>query len=297
MSRWFRHYAGMMRDDKLVRVAIRSKQTIERVAWVWGAILESAAEIDDEGRFDFDEEEAAYFLRADADDIGAITKALEGAGRISADCVVKWSDRQFSSDRSAERQKRYRDRKRVEVTEGDGDAEVTSPSRHGDAPETETELETEEDTPIIPLAGGRRGKTLIPTDWVAPSVSELPPRSRACAEQWTDASYQTEAEAFLLYWRGERKMKSNWRDTWANRVIAQHSAVMRNQKYGNAPTDTKRALTPAEEVESLKRMIPTYEAGGHSDYADQARARISELEGANPAMVGNVVRLAGGIGR
>ena len=27
MSRWFRHFdAGMMRDDKLVRVAIRSKQ-------------------------------------------------------------------------------------------------------------------------------------------------------------------------------------------------------------------------------------------------------------------------------
>jgi hypothetical protein len=36
MSRWFRHYAGMMRDDKLVRVAIRSGQTIERVVWVYG---------------------------------------------------------------------------------------------------------------------------------------------------------------------------------------------------------------------------------------------------------------------
>jgi hypothetical protein len=65
MSRWFRHYAGMMRDDKLVRVAIRSKQTIERVVWVYGAILESAAELDDEGRYDLAADEAAYFLRAD----------------------------------------------------------------------------------------------------------------------------------------------------------------------------------------------------------------------------------------
>ena len=43
MSRWFRHYAGMMRDDKLVRAAIKSKQSIERVLWIWGAVLESAA--------------------------------------------------------------------------------------------------------------------------------------------------------------------------------------------------------------------------------------------------------------
>ena len=49
MSRWFRHYAGMMRDDKLVRIAIKTKQPIERVLWIWGAILESAAEIDDNG--------------------------------------------------------------------------------------------------------------------------------------------------------------------------------------------------------------------------------------------------------
>ena len=31
MSRWFRHYAGMMRDDKPVRIAIKTKQPIERI--------------------------------------------------------------------------------------------------------------------------------------------------------------------------------------------------------------------------------------------------------------------------
>ena len=30
MSRWFRHYAGLCRDEKLVSVAIKSKQPIER---------------------------------------------------------------------------------------------------------------------------------------------------------------------------------------------------------------------------------------------------------------------------
>ncbi len=158
MSRWFRHYAGMMRDDKLVRVAIRSQQSIERVLWVWGAILESAAEIDDGGRYDFDTAEAAYFLRSTEDDVLAVANELEGAGRISQGCVVKWRDRQFQSDRSAERQRRYRERGKNRDTDGqseqrhcDSDAGVTSPKRHGDAPETETETET--DIPPTPSLG------------------------------------------------------------------------------------------------------------------------------------------------
>jgi len=138
----------MMRDDKLVRVAIKSGQPIERVLWVYGAILESAAEVDDGGRFDFCSGEAAYFLRADRADVDAVIAALEETGRICDGSVVAWGDRQYQSDRSgAERQARYRNRRKAGQvsTDGDsnGDAVVTSPSRHGDAPETETETETE----------------------------------------------------------------------------------------------------------------------------------------------------------
>lgn len=148
MSRWFRHYAGMMRDDKLVRVAIRSKQTIERVLWVWGAILESAAEIDDNGRYDLDSAEIAYFLRADEADIHSILDALTCAGRVADNSVVNWSDRQFQSDRSASRVAAHRERKRAEIrgcnSEHKEDADtVTLQKRHGNAPETETETETD----------------------------------------------------------------------------------------------------------------------------------------------------------
>lgn len=147
MSRWFRHYAGMMRDEKLVRVALQSKQPVERVMWVWGAILESAAEINDGGRFDFDPAEAAYFLRSDEGDIRAIIDGLAAMQRVAADRVVHWGDRQFESDRSAPRQAAYRERKRAlrdhnTSQEGcNGDEVVTAESRHGDAPETETETE------------------------------------------------------------------------------------------------------------------------------------------------------------
>lgn len=146
MSRWFRHYAGMMRDEKLVRVAIKSKQPIERVLWVWGAILESASEIDDNGRFDLDPAEVAYFLRTDEGDVDAVLAALTGAGRLAGGCVVNWGDRQFSSDRSKERQAAYRERKRAQNLGpvADEDAQnVTVTSRDAEVTLQETETETD----------------------------------------------------------------------------------------------------------------------------------------------------------
>lgn len=148
MSRWFRHYAGMMRDDKLVRVAIRSKQTIERVVWIWGAILESAAEIDEDGRYDLDAPEIAYFLRADQSDVDVILSALSDAGRVADSRVVKWGGRQFQSDRSNVRVAAHRERKRSERGGGNGkkaacNADVTLQARDRNAPETELETETE----------------------------------------------------------------------------------------------------------------------------------------------------------
>lgn len=137
MSRWFRHYVGMMRDEKLVSAAIRSKQPVERVVWVWGALLESASEVNDGGRFDFDAGEAAYFLRVDEGDIQNILSALVSLGRISECFVVRWSDRQFESDQSKDRQKRYRDRQKASRDGG-----VTSRDGEVTAQETDTETDT-----------------------------------------------------------------------------------------------------------------------------------------------------------
>ncbi len=136
----------MMRDDKLVRVASRSKQNIERVLWVWGAILESAAEIDDNGRYDFDIQEAAYFLRADESDLQAIMDGLTASRHVDSSVVVKWGDRQFISDRSTSRVADHRKRKRAETAGSEtgrnsGNADVTFQKRFGNSPETETETD------------------------------------------------------------------------------------------------------------------------------------------------------------
>ena len=153
MSRWYRHYAGLCRDDKLVGVAIKSKQTIERVVWVWCAILESAAEIDNEGQYRLDTAEIAYFLRADEADICAVENSLADAGRVFSGSVVTWSKRQFASDRSRERVAAHRERKRGEdignnTSQQSRNSVVTLQKRYGNSPELKTDTDTEkkEDT-------------------------------------------------------------------------------------------------------------------------------------------------------
>lgn len=134
MSRWFRHYAGMMRDEKLVRVAVKAKQPVERVVWVYGAILESASEINDEGRFEFDAGEAAYFLRCDDDDLVRIVQCLDDLGRISGGVVARWSERQFNSDSAKERQRKYRERRKAgsDIQQLHNDLGQASPPVTGD---------------------------------------------------------------------------------------------------------------------------------------------------------------------
>lgn len=158
MSRWFRHYAGMMRDEKLVRAAMKSRQAVERVVWVWGAALESAAEINDAGRFDLDVEEAAYFLRCDPSDLTSILDALRDLGRLDADRVTKWGERQFESDTSRERQQRYRDKRKASLPY---ESDVTQPSRNGGVTRQETKAETDTkaeniNAPSVPEAAGAR---------------------------------------------------------------------------------------------------------------------------------------------
>lgn len=140
MSRWFRHYAGMVRDDKLVRASIKSKQSIERVVWIWGAVLESAAEIDDDARYEVDAEEIARFLRCKAGVVTNVLDALIDLGRIDGERVTAWSKRQFKSDRSNERVAAHRNKKRADGN-GDVTLQVTLPKRDGNSPETETETE------------------------------------------------------------------------------------------------------------------------------------------------------------
>lgn len=170
MSRWFRHYAGMMRDEKLVAVAVRAKQPVERVLWVWGAILESAAEINDGGRYELDCGEAAYFLRCDEGELSNIVCVLETMGRLNGNSVANWSERQYESDTSTERVRRHRARAgnghstvSTEVSDAQRNDDETLHAVSVTPPETETETEKRERevARVVPLPKILDGVTAV----------------------------------------------------------------------------------------------------------------------------------------
>ena len=112
MLRWFRHYAGLSRDEKLCAVATAAKQPIERVVWLWGVMLEDAAERNDGGTFAIDLPGAAWFLHCDQADLEAIMAGLARTGRIDAGRILNWPARQFVSDTSTSRVRKHRAAKR-----------------------------------------------------------------------------------------------------------------------------------------------------------------------------------------
>lgn len=116
MLTWFRHYPGMVRDEKLVAAAISAGQPIERTIWLWCALLENAAQADDAGAFTIDLDAAAWFLRCAPADLQGIMDALEVGGRIQDGRILAWPARQYQSDRSTPRSRKLRQSRR----DGDG---------------------------------------------------------------------------------------------------------------------------------------------------------------------------------
>ena len=143
-----------------------------------------------------------------------------------------------------------------------GATPATTAPRHPHDTEQEGE-EIKKGNPPLETAGGV-AKRFIPNDWVVPAVADLPPNARACAEQWSAASYAAHGEAFVGYWRGRRARNADWRLTWANRVVAIHGMVMRDEKFGRAPPDAAAAAA---------RQRPAMSAAARAAYLDRLAAQ------------------------
>jgi hypothetical protein len=278
VSRWFRHYAGMMRDEKLVRVAVKSKQPVERVVWVWGAILESAAEINDGGRYDFDCGEAAYFLRCDDGDLRATLAGLEEMGRVAGGVICKWSDRQYDSDNSRERQQRYRDRRKPSPN---NDSDVTPPSRDGEVTlqETETELEaeTEEESEGANAPSSPEAGKPAPVAWLPCVTGEPYPVFESDIAEW-QASFPAvnvrqqlgAMRSWLIANHTRRKTKRGMRRfvvTWLDKKQNEGGT----QPRSGAPPGRQ---TPFDALRELQRkgLVPSDEPEQlHSDFSDAQR--------------------------
>lgn len=90
MSRWYRAYAGTVKDDKLAEVSVIAGCSRSVSIAVWHAILESAAETDDGGRFDATATDIAAHLGESPWLVRDIFAAFREIGMVDLTTVPLW---------------------------------------------------------------------------------------------------------------------------------------------------------------------------------------------------------------
>lgn len=105
---WLRLYHDTINDPKWRVISVRSKQPVGNVLAVWMQMLISASEATQRGTLEgWDDETSAAVLGYDPEAVTAIREAMQGRV-LDGLRLTGWDKRQFPSDTSAERTRRYR---------------------------------------------------------------------------------------------------------------------------------------------------------------------------------------------
>jgi len=224
--KWFRFYEGALDDPKVQRLSDALFKT-------WVNLLCLAAR--NGGRLSTIEE-IGFALRLSEREAKRRVAALIDAGLIDCDddgmAPHNWGARQYESDRSAERVKRFRERQNGR--DGNGKCNVTS-MLPVSPPETETETEKKEreaPAPAVPALNSKRG-TRLPDGWEVAGEDAI----FASATLGSPLLVQNEADKFRDHWRsapGSKGVKLDWSGTWRNwvRRAAEQSPRSRGHPLG-----------------------------------------------------------------
>jgi hypothetical protein len=195
MARWFRLYSEVVNDPKVQRLPCEDFR-----AWINLLCLAS----ENDGRLP-PIEDVAFALRMTIDGAATVVGRLSNGGlidRMSGGpdgyhyAPHGWDKRQYKSDTSTERVKRFRQRSET--------VSVTPPETEAD---TDTELKKEKVTPS-PKKGTR-----LPPDW-KPSEADL---TFAASQNMTAEEIRRETDQFVDYWiarPGAGGVKLDWPATW-----------------------------------------------------------------------------------
>jgi hypothetical protein len=246
--RWFRLHADAIDDDKLKLLAFEDR-------WHFVAIMCLKAQgVLDNADKHLDRRVAAKLgvTQREADEIRNRLMDIELIGQDWQ--PVNWDKRQYVSDNSTERVRKYRRKRQRETqcnvsgtppeTEADSDAETETESPDADAPDGG---ETPPTDPPSKTESKSRGSRL-PEDW------ELPDEYFDWAHDeagLTPEAIRAIAAKFYDYWisvPGAKGRKSNWLATWRNWI--RRELENSNGQRGRQSTG---GLSAAERVERANR--------------------------------------------
>ena len=204
-ERWLRLYEGVVNDPKMQRLPGEVFKGLINLWCVANANDGALPSVDD----------LAFALRTTAAKVEALLATLIDAGLIDEDETGmrphNWNGRQFKSDVSSNRVKRYRERKKAVSGNGERNGDETL---HETPPDTDTD--TEEETPSLRSGSKKAGKRL-PEDW-RPSETDV---AYARSQGVPEAEIWREGERFLDFWLGkpgQGGVKLDWSATWRNWV-------------------------------------------------------------------------------
>lgn len=124
---WFRHYHGLCKDEKLTAAAMSAGVSHCVAVAAWCYVLEHASAAKRRGDVtECHARHCAIALRIEVDEADRILRAFSSEGLIENGFVANWEKRQFASDSSAERTKKWREKNKLAEA---GEDLGTSPKR------------------------------------------------------------------------------------------------------------------------------------------------------------------------
>jgi hypothetical protein len=254
MTRWYRAYAGTIKDDKLAEAAVVAGCSRSVVIATWHAILESAAETAGGGRFDTTSRRVAAALGEPASVIEAVFSAMQEIGLVSGSEIPAWKRRQYESDNSTERSRRHREAAR--------NGNATLQQRCATPPDTETDTEKKETT----LKGaGANGLDKLEDQCrqaagcetsPSPSLFDLSPIRRCLAG---GASLEMDVLPTLRAMSARRKPIASWK--YAEQAIMDAKASREAPAMaGNVTIPQPRGQPPPAKVSNNRRILDALNA-------------------------------------
>ena len=249
---WFRMYVDFLNDPKMIALAFEDQRHfIGVLALKSDGVLDSGCDAKLLDRI------VAQRLWIDQAAIVEVKKRLISGGLIGADWQpIAWEKRQYNSDRSAERTRKYRQRQRESEQEDMCDVTVTSQQRFCDALDTETETETETEEKIERVRSPRGSR--LPDDFPSNECMDW------CRKERPDLDPVELRDKFRDYWcavPGARGRKADWPATWRNFVRSEFG-----RKARDAPKQARYANVIAEMTGRSKKQ---------EEYVDVIATRIS----------------------
>lgn len=227
---WFRFYVEAMQDPK-----IRGLSPTHR--WLWVAILGIARSSCITGHLlvaetmPYTDEQIADWAALKVREVQGGLRELEARGMISwspdLECwfVTRWVERQYESDSSTVRTRRYRAKPKEPHSDDVGTSQERSGNGRSDVPEQNRAEQSRETPPVAPLRVARTHGTRIPDEFTVTPEMYAWARDRCPA---VDVDLQTERFVNWAKSCGTNKaVKADWVRAWRNWLLGEQAKAPR----------------------------------------------------------------------